>query len=283
MSTSLQRTYRNLRVGIAGTVVLIGISVSVAAADVGILPSISAYYYTPARNVFVGALVAAAIAILALSGRGLQRALLDAAALFAPLVALVPTPIQAASVPGYETACGEAASCVPAPAIAEIDTGIATYLIAGTLTVIVAAVATVVAGGGAFSRSVPSLAIAGGVLVLVALAWLLFRDAFVATAHLVAAVAFFGLIAVLAVANVFDRSPTAMPRLWRTAVYWVVAVAMSVDIATLVVVVGSGGAIDGSPPPVLVGESVALLLFAVFWVVQSIEKWSDPDPSVAGR
>ena len=281
MSTSLQRTYRNLRVGIAGTVVLIGIAVGVTATDVGVLPSISAYYYTPARNVFVGALVAAAIAILALSGRGIQRALLDAAALFAPLVALVPTSIRAGSVPGYEDACGGAASCVPVDALADIDVGVASYLIAGTLTVIVAVVATLVAGGGAFARSVPSLAIAVVVLLLVALAWLLWRDAFVTTAHFVAAVAFFGLIAVVAVANAFDRSPSTMPRLWRSAVYWVIAVAMTIDIVVLVAVVSSGG--SGVVPPVLLCEAVALLLFAVFWVVQSIEKWNDSDPAVAGR
>lgn len=283
MSTSLQRTYRNLRVGIAGTVVLIGISVGVTAANVGVLPSISAYYYTPARNVFVGALVAAAIAMLALSGRGLQRALLDAAALFAPLVALVPTPIRAGSVPGYELACGDAASCVPADALADIDVGVATYLIAGTLTVVAAVVATVVAGGGTFARSLPSLAIAVAVLLLVGLAWLFARDAFVATAHLVAAAAFFGLIAVVAVANAFDRSPSAMPKRWRRTLYWILATAMAVDIVALVAVVAVGKTIDASPPPVLVGEAVALLLFAVFWIVQSIEKWGDGDPSIAGR
>jgi hypothetical protein len=30
----------------------------------------------------------------------------------------------------------------------------------------------------------------------------------------------------------------------------------------------------------LVGEAIALTLFAVFWVVQSIEKWDDSDPSI---
>ena len=57
----------------------------------GVLPSVSAYYYSPARDVFVGALIAASLALFALSGRGPSRALLDAAALFAPLIALVPT------------------------------------------------------------------------------------------------------------------------------------------------------------------------------------------------
>ena len=280
MSTSLQRTYRNLRVGIAGTVALIGISVGVTAANVGILPSISAYYYTPARNVFVGALVAAAIAIIALSGRGIQRALLDAAGLFAPLVAVVPTPIRAGTVPGYENACGRAASCVPADAVVDVDAGVATYLIAGAVTVVVALVGTLVAGGGAFSRSVSSLAVAGAVLLFVAVSWLFFRDVFVATAHLLSAVAFFGLIAVVAVANAFDRSPTTMPRQWRTAVYWIIAVAMAVDIVVLVAVVVSGTTGSGAFPPVLVGEAIALLLFAAFWVVQSVEKWGDDDPSI---
>jgi hypothetical protein len=280
VSTSLQRTYRNLRVGIAGTVVLIGIAVGVTAARVGTLPSISAYYYTPARNVFVGALVAAAIAIVALSGRGIQRALLDAAGLFAPLVAVVPTPIRAGTVPGYEDACGNAASCVPAEALADIDTGVATYLIAGVLTIAVAVVATLAAGGGAFSRSVSSLAVACAVLLIVAVFWWFARDAFVATAHLVSAVAFFGLIAVIAVVNAFDRSPSAMPRRWRGALYWIVAVAMAVDIGVMVAVVTSGVTAGGQLPPVLVGEAIALTLFAVFWVVQSIEKWDDSDPSI---
>ena len=57
-TTSPQRTYRYLRMSIAGTVVVIASAVVVATARVGWLPSISAYYYTPARNAFVGALVA---------------------------------------------------------------------------------------------------------------------------------------------------------------------------------------------------------------------------------
>jgi len=221
--------------------------------------------------------------MLALSGRGRQRALLDAAALFAPLVALVPTPIRAGSVPGYEEACGAAVSCVPTDTLADIDVGVATYLIAGALTVVAAVVATVIAGGGTFARSLPSLAIAAAVLLLVALAWLFARDAFVATAHLAAAVAFFGLIAVVAVANAFDRSPRAMPTRWRRALYWIIATAMAADIVVLVTVVVVGNTTAGPPPPVLVGKAVALLLFAVFWVVQSIEKWGDANPSIAGR
>ena len=49
-TTSLQRTYRYLRIGLAGTVVLIFVSVAVAIPVVGLLPSISHYFYTPART-----------------------------------------------------------------------------------------------------------------------------------------------------------------------------------------------------------------------------------------
>jgi len=281
VSTSLQRTYRNLRVGIAGTVVLLGVSVIVAATTVGVLPSISAYYYTSARNVFVGSLIAAAIAILALSGRGLQRALFDAAALFAPLVALVPTPIRAGTVPGYEEACGAAADCVPAEVIADVDTGVATYLIVGALAVAISVAVTIVAGNGSFARSLPSLSIAAVVLLAVFVAWAFFHTAFVESAHLAAAVAFVGIVALVAVANAFDTSPSTMPRRWRRAVYWVIAASMTLDILVMVIVVAGGNSAGGAVPPVLLGEAVALLLFVAFWVVQSIEKWDDADPSIA--
>jgi hypothetical protein len=33
-------------------------------------------------------------------------------------------------------------------------------------------------------------------------------------------------------------------------------------------------------PIVLVVEAIALALFFAFWVVQGVEKWSDPDPSI---
>jgi len=278
MSTSLQRTYRNLRIGIAGTVVLILAAVAIAAARVGVLPSISAYYYTPARNVFVGALVAAAVAIVVLSGRGLQRALLSAAGLFAPLIALVPTPVPSGAVPGYERACPPATNCVPADALPDIDVGIATYLAVAALAVAVSVAVTVVAG--TIVRTLPSLAAAAAVVAAVFVSWVWARDAFVENAHLVAAVFFFGLIALAAVANAFAPLRPDMPPAWRTATYWVVAVAMTVDIAVVVVAASTGLGVRATPPSILVGEAIALLLFLVFWVLQSLEKWDDADPSV---
>lgn len=69
LSTSLQRTYRYLRIGVACSAVVIFVAVGVAAASVGWLTSVSDYFYTPARDAFVGALIAVTLALLALSCR----------------------------------------------------------------------------------------------------------------------------------------------------------------------------------------------------------------------
>jgi len=104
-STSLQRTYRYLRIAIAGSVVVVFAGILVTMPRVGLLPSISHYYYTSANTMFVGALMAVAVCFFALSGRGVERVLLDVAAVVVPLVAIVPTQISPGSVPGIDSTC----------------------------------------------------------------------------------------------------------------------------------------------------------------------------------
>ena len=133
-TTSLQRTYRYLRLAIAGAVVVVFTAVLVAMPTVGLLPSPSHYYYTPANTMFVGALMAVSVCFFALSGRGAERVLLDAAATIVPLIAIVPTMISPRSVPGVDADCprGEG-SCVPQTFDAAVDAGIATYLVVGAV------------------------------------------------------------------------------------------------------------------------------------------------------
>ncbi|MGD8166712.1 hypothetical protein ACEXOS_005775 [Herbiconiux sp. P16] len=284
-STTLQLTYRNLRLGIAGTVVLIGVAVGIAAMKVGILVSVSAYYYTSARNVLVGALVAAALAMLALSGQGIQRALLDAAALFAPLIALVPTLVTPGKTPGAAKVCG-AAACIPDEVVPDVETGVWTYLLFGAgallVAIIVSAVRVVREGRAVVRAVVPSFVIAFAVLLAVLAAWLWAREAFLVSTHLVSSIIFFGLIAAVAVANAFepaDRPTWRFPRGLRIA-YWAVAVALVVDLLGLIVVVGSGLALEVTPSPLFLGEAIALALFVAFWVLQSVQKWNADDPRV---
>lgn len=272
VSTS-QRTYRYLRLTLAVVPVALLVSVAVAAVDVGVLPTVSHYFYTSARTVFSAALVVAAACLLALSGRGPQRVLLDVAALLAPLIAIVPTPISPGEVPGLAVSCD---GCIPAPFADDLDNALLTYLVIGALVVVIGAILGL-RGDVDLRASGPTLAIAVVVLVAVALVWSLLPAVLVGYVHLVAAFGFFALIALVALAEAVRPSAEHPPHRRMRVGYVVVALALLLDLA-LTVVLG----VVADLPVVFVGEVVALLLFVVFWMMQTAQKWSLPDPSIRG-
>jgi len=271
-STSLERTYRYLRIGIAGTVVVIFASVVIAAADVGWLTSVSDYYYTSAQNALVGALIAASLALLALSGSGVARALLDAAALFAPLVALVPTTLAPGTVADVEVPCRF--RCFPPEAEADAANGVLTYLVVGGLVVLVALLLGALRQTS-FAAVGGSLAVAVVVLTAVALTWFLAREAFLAQGHFVATIGFFALFAAAAVLAAFPRRAAAPPPVFRV-LYSAIALLLIVVLIAYAVL----STVVTGIPTVLVVEASALTLFFAFWVVQGIEKWREADPTV---
>ena len=274
VSTSLERTYRYLRIGIAGTVVAIFVGVAQAAATYGWLTSISDYFYTPARDVFVGALVAVSLALFALSGRGAERALLDAAALFAPLIALVPTTLAPDAVPGVAVPC--TGRCFPPAYEADAANGVIVYLVLGALVLLVA---LLLAALGEVSPAAvwPSLLIAVVVLATTALTWAFARDAFLQYAHFVATTAFFALFAAAAVRTAFPRQGPPPAPAFRV-LYAAIAAGLVLVLVAYVVLLPQ--ATGSGIPIVLIVEAIALTLFLAFWVVQSLEKWSDPDPTL---
>ena len=91
------QTYRYLRVSLIALVALVFVAVfreHAATSAVGscFQVSISAYYYTPAQAVFVSALVAIGICLIALKGNTeVEDVLLNLAGMLAPVVAFVPT------------------------------------------------------------------------------------------------------------------------------------------------------------------------------------------------
>lgn len=278
-TTSLQRTYRYLRLAIAGAVVVVFAAILVTMPRVGLLPSISHYYYTPANTMFVGALMAVAVSFFALSGRGAERVLLDVAAVVVPLVAIVPTQISPGSVPGIDSTCADGAgSCVPRSFDAAVDTGILTYLIVGLVVLLIAAALSVF-GEVDRAGALLSIVIGGAILLGVGLTWWLAEDAFLAWAHLVAAVAFFGIMA--AVATISAISPTG-----RGAPRWLQGAYIAIASALVLVVIGMplyGSLHIGAVFGVFVGEVLALLLFAAFWILQSIHYWRVDDPAIMAR
>ena len=92
-SAFVRESYRYMRVGLAVMAALLGFSLSFAWLDRRcLLGSISAHYYTPVHAVFVGALVAIGITLIALKGRDpVEDLLFNLAGMLAPIVAFVPT------------------------------------------------------------------------------------------------------------------------------------------------------------------------------------------------
>lgn len=273
-STSTQRTHRYLRLAIGGTALIILVAILFAVPDVGWLPSISDYFYTPARNAYVGALLAASLALLALSGRDPERTVLDAAALFAPLIALVPSVIRPGTVPGVEVDCDR---CVPSAFHADAVNGVSTYL------VVVAAVlllGIVLSLRGAVAGARFSLILGAVVLVVVLSVGLALPEVFLGWAHLIATVLFFGLIAADAAINAIWRTTSAVPPNWLRVVYLVLAAVLFADLLALAVIsFATRGAVETMFPWVLVGEAVALIAFVVFWLLQTWQRWDESDPA----
>ena len=235
----------------------------------------SDYYYTSARDAFVGALVAVALALVALSGRGAERFLLDAAAVFAPLIAVVPTTVVPGSIPGVEVACD--GRCFPSGYEADAATGVTTYLIVGALTVLVALL-LVALRQTSLASIAASLVFTVAVLVAVALTWSFARGLFLDQGHFIVTVAFFGLFAAVAIRNAFPRREAPPPPVFRV-IYTAIAVGLALLLVLYVVLLPQADATG--VPVVLITEAAALVLFFAFWVVQGIEKWRDPDPRLA--
>jgi hypothetical protein len=278
---ALQRTYRYLRIAVVASVVLLCVAVLVAMGQIGVLPSISAYYYSPARDGFVGALIAVSLALLALSGRGLGRALLDAAALFAPIIAFVPTQIQDDWFSHVDLECAGAAACIPNAVLPAVDNGVMSYLIVGALLLLLAlglGIGSNRSGAPSALRTIwPSLVVATAVLLTVWLLWWLASDVFLRWAHYAATIAFFVIIAIVAALEAFgvrSDAPWRPSRRFRIA-YIAIAIAIGADLVFIAMLDG----LRLSVPPVLVCEFIALGLFGAFWILQTIEKWDVRDPA----
>jgi hypothetical protein len=92
-SLDIRKTYLYLRIGMIGAVVLLAASIGIERSKVGCFQtSISAYYYTPVRAIFVGFLIAVGLSLIVYKGRTtLEDASLNFAGMLAPVVAVAPT------------------------------------------------------------------------------------------------------------------------------------------------------------------------------------------------
>jgi hypothetical protein len=294
-ATTGQKTHRYLRLSLVFVVFALLVSVAIETVVVSWepftlgwdpLPSLSHYFYTSARSVFVGSLIAASLALLALSGRNRATVLLDISAIFAPLIALIPTGIDA-DRPVDGLTCPGDAECIPDPYLGDVRAGVVAYVIV-VLTVVVAM---------AVIRRTKRIRVPGAVLVstiavvtAVVLAVLAFVPAlnadfpfnfwpFPSSIHFLVTLLFFGSFAavpVLMSREPLDEGETPPTERQKTIYRWITRL-MIADLLLLVAAFVLRDQLRGFPV-VLVGEVIALCLFAWFWWVQTFQRWEDEDP-----
>ena len=268
------KTYRYLRIGMVAAVLALAVSVLIERSKVDCWQnSLSAYYYTPARAIFVGALIVTGFALIVIRGRTTSEDLcLNLAGMLAPVVAVAPT-----------TNVGDCYSIAPMPlpeqdgelarwVVTNIDNNFYTLLITGAAGWIVAVVIAVLIRQGLVGRDeklAKGTAVALLVVALVLLAswWLIesWSDFYI-KAHGYAAVAMF----LFLIGAIFSKAV----ELWKESdrkyflTYMVVGLVMFWGgIAIFVAPIGDH--------KVLILEAYEILWFALYWIVQTIEHWNE--------
>lgn len=278
------RTHRYVRVSLCAAVLLLGVAVLWHIFTVGPLRSISAAYYTPVRSVFVGALFAVAVGLVVLAGRSLRRYLLLLGGMTAPLIALVPVPLRSDELVRLTGAgCPEGVvRCLPPGATDEIAAGMLAYLVVAGA-VLVASTVFLALDRALDRGALVKVAIAAALLAALAVSSA--TPAFGAVAHYGAAAVFFLLMAAVAGVHAYAvrsegvRGP-GTSRGYSIAYGLLAALLAATDLALVALVAsGSGEALLGEQWLLLV-EAAALALFTAFWVLQTVENWDDPDPSL---
>jgi hypothetical protein len=261
------KTWRYLRLAMIVLVIGLGTAVGYEVVRRGgdcVQTSISAYYYTHAQAIFVGALIAIGTCLICLRGStDVEDILLNFAGMLAPVVALVPTPKagDCASLPG-----------LPEDPTPNIENNVTALLVMGLV-----AFGLLAALSWRRRQQEPAAApvddklarvgygAALAVWVVGGAVFLFARSTFVDHAHIVAAVTMFGCIILVAWVNALSfkrkqNDPNARNR------YSAIAVAMlSVFVLLLV----------GGKYRMLLAEIDAIVLFAVFWGIQTEELWGE--------
>jgi hypothetical protein len=280
-SDDVIKTYRYLRIGMIGAVVLLFVSILIERSNVACWQrSISAYYYTPVRAIFVGSLMAVGLSLIVYKGRSRgEDPFLNFAGMLAPVVAIVPT-----------TNVGTCWSVPPEPSpltpertpagwvVANIDNNFDALLITGAIGLAVTAFIALFMSrknllDTARSHLGTTVSLIGtGVALLVA--WWLSenRSDFYTKAHSFAAVAMFVLLIGAIVSVALDTRN-------RGAVWWLCDAALAALMVAGAIVIGLTGIFGDHK--IFVLETYEIALFAVYWGIQTAEKWHErPEPTI---
>jgi hypothetical protein len=301
------RTYQYLRCSLVGMLIALAAAVEYQTHQQGkLLSSISAYYYTSAQAIFVGALIGLGVAMVALKGiTEVEDVALNLAGMFAPVIAVVPTERDQAFQDARK-ACSlshsallsgstSAPDCPTVQALiaatkANVQNNMFALLVAGGLAVIITALlvwlgrtgsAVGLGTSAAVGQPVGStkthrwgLGLAAALYLAALLAFTINTDWFIHHAHYISASGLFLCIFVVVVANAVRKNKdagraVAVPDLIREEGrgYLFLAAAMVAAGAIFGILVATGTV------TLFWLEAVLIAFFAVFWVAQTWEQW----------
>jgi hypothetical protein len=265
------KTYRYLRIALTALVVLLFASIAIEwwAADRCVLPSISASYFTPVQAVFIGVLVTMGASLLALKGNtDGEDVLMNLAGMLAPGVAFIPTVASGAcgSNAAGDGIADAVANNMPALFVTGLVVGVTVLLIVRREN----RAGLPITPQGRRGLALSALVLGSGVVWFFA-----DRDSFIARGHDAAAIPMFLAIIAVVWLNARDvrrgmqQGSLSQDRTRYVAMYRVVAVSMLAALATTVGL----SLLTGSTSLVFWVEVVLLVLFAIFWVIQTVELW----------
>ena len=274
--TAAIKTYRYLRISMVGAVLLLAVSILIERSNVDCWQtSVSAYYYTPVRAIFVGVLMAIGLCLIVIKGSTtFEDATLNAAGMMAPIVAVVPTTdvgICWSRAPGQVPI----RNGVLAPWVVEnIDNNVTALLITGIVGLLVAAAIASVA-----TSNVKAVAEVGdpgmrlgllAAMVFLLAGAMLFAtwDDFDTRAHGIAAVLMFLFLAFAVGGNAWRQRRDPSPRIY----FWLYASIASAMVIAPVVMFPFGSSWDHM---VLVLEATEITLFAIYWLAQTKQHWRE--------
>ena len=298
------RTYRFLRFGVLAVIGALAASRMKEGVDTGCLQgSISAYYYTPARSIFVGALVAIGLVMVSLWGKSFfEDGFLNLAGLLAPVVAFVPTTESAdirkcaitTSTGGDVTSDKVETAIVTTASHGAVDNNMLAYLV--VVGIVLAAVG--VRGWYGRRHGFPELtehplaywvpwATAAALWLVGAVVYVVMRDNWMYDhTHTPAAIVLFVFVVLAVIAVGYDKHKgnpelgEASNRTWAR-IYWGLAGGMTAG-AGLVLLLTKVVLPHWWPwwgaHAVFMLEAWMILGLAVFWVAQTIDRWKDGAP-----
>jgi ABC-type branched-subunit amino acid transport system permease subunit len=265
-------TYRYLRLAMVLLVGLLGVAVLrqvFSSSPHCLQASISAYYYTPARAVFVAALCAVGTCLIVYRGNSnIENVLLNFSGVTAFVVAFVPTKIddtcKAINVPTHDELA------------AAVTNNVWALVVVGVVSVILARIVNPT-GFQFGSWSKPAqfwLALTTTVLVAGAVFFVAARATFLENGHYAAAISLFAGIVFTVLTNAYSYggyNPRGNgPRKYANR-YAYVATAM---VLTLSVIVGAHLVDDRFTHWLFWLEAAIIAEFAIYWVIQTQELWN---------